>query len=383
MTQEAIDPAADRCTKHIRRSQPSHCGLLPRQFVPERTQPAYRVIGFEEAGDFAAFKARSQPVAPPDLPPLVEPRVEGSRKRSPRYRAKKIAASLVARRHRALAIAALLFSGSGALAYTAAGDRIFPATLLLPQSAPADQLYVTPVSLPTNSGRATTATVTYGKTITDDLGFQVEDDLASVDGTPAPERSAPGHLVVALKYRAVLDRPREFFLTLAVDQEFAGTGPRAIGVDRESSTMPTVYFGKGFGDLDLKYLRPLAVIGMARYQVADGPHQPNRVLAGVSLQYSIPYLESKVASLDLPDFLRHTTPMVEALVAAPTGENFGVRTTGYIAPGFSYAGNGWELGLEALLPINHASGHGVGVMAQLYFSLDYLFADSPIGRPLI
>lgn len=60
-----------------------------------------------------------------------------------------------------------------------------------------------------------------------------------------------------------------------------------------------------------------------------------------------------------------------------------MRTIGYIAPGFSYAGEGWQFGLEALLPINHASGRGVGVMAQLYFSLDYLLADTPLGRPLI
>lgn len=282
-----------------------------------------------------------------------------------------------------MAIAGLLFSGSGALAYTTAGDRTFPATLLLPQSAPADQFYVTPVSLPIVKGQATTATVTYGKTLTDDLGFQIEDDLAPLDGVPAPQRSAAGNLVVALKYRAILDPPREFFLTVAVDQEFGGTGPRDVGVSRQDSTMPTLYFGKGLGDLDIGYLRPLAVIGMVRYEVAEGPRRPDRAFAGAALQYSIPYLQSKVESFDLPDFLRRTTPMVEALVAAPTGQSWGVRTIGYIAPGFVYAGEGWQFGLEALLPLNHASGRGVGVMAQLYFSLDYLFADTPIGRPLI
>lgn len=357
----------------------------PRTMLPHRSSPECRLIGFPQDANSRTLRARSEPICPRDIPLLVEPVAAGRRKRSPGHAAatRKIAASLLARRRRAIAMVALLFSGSGALAYTAAGDRIFPATLLLPQSAPADQFYVTPVSLPAAKGQATTATVTYGKPITDDLGFQIEDDLASVDGVPAPERSTPGNLVVALKYRAVLDAPHEFFLTVAVDQAFGGTGPRTIGINRQSSTMPTLYFGKGLGDLDIGYLRTLAVIGMARYEVADGPRQPNRVFAGAALQYSIPYLQSKVESFDLPDFVRNTTPMVEALVAAPTGMNWGVRTIGYIAPGFSYAGEGWQFGLEALLPINHASGRGVGVMAQLYFSLDYLLADTPLGRPLI
>ena len=55
-------------------------------------------------------------------------------------------------------------------------------------------------------------------------------------------------------------------------------------------------------------------------------------------------------------------------------------TSAIAAPGFIYSGEGWELGIEALLPISNA-GSGVGGIAQLHFALDFFFTDT-IGRPL-
>jgi len=52
-----------------------------------------------------------------------------------------------------------------------------------------------------------------------------------------------------------------------------------------------------------------------------------------------------------------------------------------VGPGFNYAGEGWELGVEAIIPTTRAAGSGFGFTAQLHFALDYLFPDS-IGRPL-
>ena len=79
--------------------------------------------------------------------------------------------------------------------------------------------------------------------------------------------------------------------------------------------------------------------------------------------------------------MRNLTPMTEVVVNVPTGPTYGVRTTAMVAPGVSYAGEGWELGIEALVPLSKATGRGVGVTAQLHFSLDFLFPDT-IGKPL-
>ena len=86
-------------------------------------------------------------------------------------------------------------------------------------------------------------------------------------------------------------------------------------------------------------------------------------------------------SLDLPEFVRHLTPMTEVQFTIPGGESFGARTTALIAPGVSYAGEGWELAAEALVPASRATGRGVGVIAQFHLSLDYV-AGETIGRPL-
>jgi hypothetical protein len=40
------------------------------------------------------------------------------------------------------------------------------------------------------------------------------------------------------------------------------------------------------------------------------------------------------------------------------------------------------MGVEAVVPINARSGHGVGIQAQLHFFLDDIFPNG-IGRPLL
>jgi hypothetical protein len=43
-------------------------------------------------------------------------------------------------------------------------------------------------------------------------------------------------------------------------------------------------FGKGLGDLDIGYLRPIAVTGYAAYQAADSRPRPDLALGGLTVQ---------------------------------------------------------------------------------------------------
>jgi hypothetical protein len=137
------------------------------------------------------------------------------------------------------------------------------------------------------------------------------------------------------------------------------------------------------GDLPIGYARPLAITGFAGYEAAQGS-RIDEVQAGFSVQYSIPYLVSKVANLDLPPFLRGITPITEVLYTTPVkGQGSGQGTTLLVAPGISYSqGTGWELAVEAMIPATKATGRGVGVIAQLVLQLDYLLPDSVFGRPI-
>jgi hypothetical protein len=52
-----------------------------------------------------------------------------------------------------------------------------------------------------------------------------------------------------------------------------------------------------------------------------------------------------------------------------------------LAPGLIYAGNGYQLAAEALLPLTRESGTGVGAIAQLNLSFSTLGLGS-IAKPL-
>jgi hypothetical protein len=274
---------------------------------------------------------------------------------------------------------------SPAWAYDASGDRLFPATILLPQITPGDEFYVDINTLPLSGGpngaRSSNITATYMKTITDSLGIEVEEGWTALGQSGTGTAYGWQNFDGELKYLAVNRPDHEFLMSLGLDRETGGTGAERVGASPSGATTPRVYFGKGLGDLDIGYLRPFAVESFGGVQLADAAPRPDRVQAGLVLEYSIPYLQSKVRSFNLPDFVRNLTPMTEFLFTSPAGRSYGERTTALIAPGVSYAGEGWEFAVEALLPESRATGNGVGVTAQLHFALDFLFADSIIGRP--
>jgi hypothetical protein len=291
----------------------------------------------------------------------------------------------------ALAVAAAVVLGlcgfpHSTLAYTAAGDRLFPATAVLPQIAPGDEFYNWGWTVPLAGGsvgapeRASNFSAVYSKTITERLGITVEDTWMRIDRVGRSQLQGWNNFEAEMKYLAIDSQPHEFLLTLGLDREFA-TGAQRIGAPPKGATEPRVYLAKGLGDLDIGYLRPLAVTGQAGYQFADAPPRGDRVNLGFVVEYSVPYLQSKVNSFDLPEIVRGLTPMTEVSIGLPSGRSFGARTTVMFSPGVSYAGEGWEFHLAALVPATRATAAGAGVIAQLHLSLDYLFPDT-IGRPL-
>ena len=63
-------------------------------------------------------------------------------------------------------------------------------------------------------------------------------------------------------------------MSIGVIRNFARTGATGangatLGNDDSSSTAPTFYFGKGFGDLPIGWARAFAITGELGYQIAD------------------------------------------------------------------------------------------------------------------
>jgi hypothetical protein len=90
-----------------------------------------------------------------------------------------------------------------------------------------------------------------------------------------------------------------------------------------------------------------------------------------------------VVDLGLPDFVNRLIPIVEASLQTPVSNTAtsGTVTTGTINPGIIYAGNTFQVAIEAMIPVNRQSGTSVGVIGQLHFFLDDIFPNT-LGRPI-
>jgi hypothetical protein len=301
---------------------------------------------------------------------------------------------------RAFALGAIfiLLSAAEALAHCFVGPRFLPATLATDDPCVADE-----VSLPTvawsKTGDVPPATewdisVELSKRITEDFGISVGDTWSQIHAPGGPTMAGFGNLETALQYQLLKDGPHELALLLGLVVEWGGTGAINSGLATPWSTLtPTFYFGKGFGDLpeSFGWLRAFAVTGQIGYQfptrsfdVVQNAFIPQVLAYGGSIQYSMPYLKSEIHDYQLPDFINHLFPIVEAQFETPVANNFGNSpiTTGTINPGVIWVGTYFQVGAEAVFPINHASGTGVGFLGQLHLYLDDMFPTT-IGRPLL
>jgi hypothetical protein len=298
----------------------------------------------------------------------------------------------------AFALLFLPLSFTPALAHCFVGARFFPATLAIDDPCVADEL-----SLPTvqwsKTGDVPPATewdisAEISKRITADLGLSIGDTWSQIRAPGGPTAAGFSDLETTLQYQLLKDSPHEMAMLLGLIADWGGTGASNSGIGTPYSTLtPTYYFGKGFGDLpdEAGWLRAFAVTGQIGYQiptrsydVAQSAYIPQVLVYGASLQYSMPYLKSEIQDLQLPDFINHLIPIVEAQLATPAANNLGNSpvTTGTINPGAIWVGSYFQVGLEAVVPVNHASGTGVGFLGQLHLYLDDMFPTT-IGQPLL
>jgi hypothetical protein len=304
----------------------------------------------------------------------------------------------------ALAAALVAFSPTGASAHCFVGGRFFPATLGIDDPCVADEL-----SLPTVSwfktgddppARQTDVSVEYSKRVTDTFGVSVGSTWTHLRPSGMPSQSGFQNLESTFKYQFLTLPEREFVMSAGLSVEWGNTGAAGVGAESFTTYTPTLWLGKGFGDLpdSLGWMRAFGLTGQVGYAIpsssasftvdpdsgdVDIDRHPRFLNYGFSLQYSMPYLKSSVVDLGLPDFINRLVPIVEGRFQTPVGNNqgTGIVTTGTINPGVIWVGDTFQVALEAIVPINRASGTGVGGMVQLHLYLDDLFPKS-IGAPL-
>ena len=287
---------------------------------------------------------------------------------------------------------------SHASAHCFVGNRFFPATLNIDDPCVADELSLPTVSaFPTGddpSAREVDISGELSKKITDTFGISLEGTWIHTREPGGATTHGFDNLGTSFKFQFLTDPADEFVMSASLDVDWGGTGDKSVDAESFTTLTPTLFVGKGFGFMpeSLKYLKPLAITGQVGYAVPtesttinDGELELNAqsVVWGATIQYSMPYLKSAVEDVGLPDFVNRLIPLVECNLATETSNFSGgdERTTGTINPGVIYVGDKFQIAGEAIIPVNRASGDGVGGMGQLHFYLDDIFPNT-YGQPL-
>ena len=287
---------------------------------------------------------------------------------------------------------AVVLDGPAADAHALVGNRIFPATIVTDDPGVADEL-----ALPTISSfktgddpaaRELDVSGEYAKRLTDKLGVSFGETWTRVKAPGGDKAQGFQNFDTTLKYQLIKDGDREAILALGLSAEWGGSGEDQIGAEHHSTFTPTVFFGKGAGDLpdSLAWARPFAVTGLVGYAIPsrarDAGQRNARVIGtGLAIEYSLPYLAAHVKDYGFSDFVNHLTPLVEANFQTPVSNTESRRTTGTINPGLIWSGRRFQFAAEATLPINRESGRGTGFVVQVHYYLDDLFPKS-IGKPI-
>ena len=270
-----------------------------------------------------------------------------------------------------------------ASAHGFAGNRFFPATLATDDPFVADELSLPTFQAIRQPGDQPTKTFDLSTDIalklTPNFGVEIGDGYQFQKASGSNLRTGFDNLEVGAKYQFLVNAEHETILSLGVDAEIGGTGSHAIGADSFSTIVPGLFFGKGFGDLpdSLWILRPFALTGQIGVSFPttsnDGEEKvPNNLEWGLALEYSLIYLQGYVKDVGLRPPFDRLIPVVEFPMETPLNRG-GTTTTGTINPGVIWSGKYFQIGVEAVIPINRQTGNNVGVLAQLHFYLDDLF----------
>ncbi len=289
--------------------------------------------------------------------------------------------------HGALAGLALACAGSSVQAHGIAGNRFFPATIATDDPAVADELSLPTVSVfktgDSPAGVETDVAGEYSKRLTSRLGVSVAESWTHVSTPGAPTVSGFQNLETTLKYQALTSAEHEAIVSFGLSAEWGGTGAARVGAEGVTRLSPTIYFGKGAGDLPdrLAWARPFAVTGLVGYAVPVRGGQTSTLTYGAALEYSLSYLSAHVRDEGLPRWVNQLTPLVEVSLETPVANRLGAGTTGTVNPGIIWSGRKVQIGLEAIVPVNRASGRGVGAAFQAHWFIDDLLPRS-LGKPV-
>jgi hypothetical protein len=269
------------------------------------------------------------------------------------------------------------------------GDRFFPPTIRTDDPFAVDELSLPVVSVfnnPAGGGAPRTREIDISSEFDKEIfpKFALGISATYIVLKPQGQSAQTGfdNLSLGAKYQLFENAPHEFIFSVGGEVDLGGTGSKAIGRAAFSTYTPTIYFGKGFGDLPktVKYLQAFALTGTLGYVIPSESGDPNALDWGFALEYSLPYLQEHVQQVEWLRPFRNVIPLVEFAMNSPLDRDGG-QTTGTINPGFLWESRYCQIGAEAVIPINRATGPNVGVVVQVQIFIDDLLPKI-FGHPL-
>lgn len=292
-------------------------------------------------------------------------------------------------------VAALAVASSPRLAeaHGFAGDRFFPATIATDDPFVADEMSLPTVTVNPRASDASKETdfgIDLTKRVTRDLGITINDQWKYTRVLGSPATKGWDALSTGAQYQLFVDAPYELIGLVGLDVTWAHTGRvNGAGAPDFTTLTPKFNFGKGFGDLPdlLLWLRPFAMTGnlgldFPTKTTSSAHPNPNVLNYGVAIEYSLEFLQHHVRDLGLGAPFDRLIPLVEVSMTTPLNRGQESQTTGTVQPGIIWAGQHFQIGVEAIIPVNSLAGHGFGGIVQLHFFLDDLFPTS-LGKPLL
>ena len=269
------------------------------------------------------------------------------------------------------------------------GDRFFPPTIQIEDPFAVDELSLPVISVFNNPGggdgpktREIDISAEFDKEIFPKFALGISATYIVLQPQGEPNQTGFDNISLSAKYQLFENAAHEFIFSVGGEVDLGGTGSKAIGRESFSTYTPTIFFGKGFGDLPktLKYLQPLALTGTLGAVIPSESTDPNALDWGLALEYSLPYLQQHVEEIEWLRPVRNVIPLVEIVMNSPLNRSGG-QTTGTINPGFLWESRYCQIGAEAVIPINRATGPNVGVVVQVQVFIDDLLPKI-FGHPL-
>jgi hypothetical protein len=251
------------------------------------------------------------------------------------------------------------------------GDYFFPPTIITDDPFAVDEFPFPTVSWFKTDGVSTTDIAwEFDKEIFPKFALSYASDY--MFNEPDGQRGTSGldETTVGWKYQLWENPEHQAIFSVGTLWEIRGSGSSEVISPSTHVFTPTVYYGKAFGDLpdSLNYMKPLAITGTLG---EDLPTRavPNNLEWGFAVEYSLLYLQEQVKDIGLPAPFKTMIPLVEFSLKSPENRGGG-ETTGTICPGVLYENPDFQIGAEALIPVNGATGPHVGFVIQFELFID-------------